>query len=41
MLLADGTVAGIARELVISRRQVRNALERIRRRFETAGLANS
>ena len=41
VLLADGTEAGIARELGISRRQVRNALERIRRRFETAGLADS
>ena len=41
VLLADGTEAGITRELGISRRQVRNAVECIRRRFETAGLANS
>ncbi len=36
--LVRGNVASTARELGISRRQVRNALEEIRRRFAAAGL---
>lgn len=40
-LLIDGTPASAARDLGISRRQVRNAMERIRVQFEAAGLGNS
>lgn len=36
--LADGSVASVARELGVSRRQVRNALAELRRRFAAAGL---
>lgn len=39
--LIDGTAASVARELGVSRRQVRNAIERVRRHFEAAGLADS
>ena len=39
--LIDGTAASAARELGISRRQVRNAIERLRRHFEAAGLEDS
>lgn len=40
-LLIDGTSASTARNLGISRRQVRNAIARIREHFEAAGLGNS
>ena len=39
--LMEGTEASVAREMAISRRQVRNAIERIRRRFQAAGLGDS
>ena len=38
--LIEGTAASLARELGISRRQVRNAIERIRLHFEAAGLGD-
>jgi RNA polymerase sigma-70 factor, ECF subfamily len=39
--LADGNAASMAREMGISRRQLRNVVGMIRRRFEAAGLGNS
>ena len=38
--LIDGTEASVACDLGISRRQVRNAIERIRVYFEAAGLGD-
>lgn len=38
--LTDGTPAGTARDLRISRRQVQNAIERVRRHFEAADLGD-
>ena len=39
--LIDGTAASAARELGISRRQFRNAIERVRHHFEASGLEDS
>lgn len=39
-LLMQGSAVAVARDLGISRRQVRNAIERIRRHFEAEGLGN-
>ncbi len=36
--LIEGTVTSVARDLGVSRRQVRNTIKRIRRHFEAAGL---
>lgn len=39
--LINGTTASAARDMGISRRQVRNAIERVRRHFEASGLGDS
>lgn len=38
--LIEGSKASVARDLRVSRRQIRNAIERIRRHFEAAGLGD-
>ncbi len=39
--LMTGTPSSVARELGVSRRRIRNAIERVRRHFEAAGLEDS
>jgi hypothetical protein len=41
MRLAHGSEAAVARELGVSRRQIRNAVAAIRKHFESAGLTKS